>query len=320
MADREDMVRRPVLLVGQPLLAPLLPLLEPHYEALPLWEERGRARLAEVEAVVWAGEFRLEQALVEAMPRLSLIACFSVGYDGVDVPLAGARGIAVTHGRDANAEDVADLAIGLVIAHRRGIVSGDAMVRGGTWTDGPKRITRSLGGATIGIVGLGGIGMGIARRAETMGMTVRWWGPREKPQAPWPRTPTLESLARESEILVVAARAEDANRHLVSRVVIDALGPQGLLVNVARGQLVDEDALIAALRDGRLGGAALDVYAQEPSPAARWADVPDTVLTPHGAGATDRAVTRMTQMLLANLEAHFAGEALPTPVPCPLAM
>ncbi|WP_336962242.1 NAD(P)-dependent oxidoreductase [Sphingobium aquiterrae] len=316
MAGREDGAVRPPVLVGQPLLAPLIPLLAAQgYDALPLWEERGKQRLAQAGALVWAGEARLEPALVEAMPRLALIACFTVGYDGVDVPAMRARGIAVTHGREANADDVADQAIGLIIAHRRGIVSGDRMVREGSWGVGNKRLTRSLGGAAIGIVGLGGIGMAIARRAQAMTMAVGWWGPRDKADAPFPRAPSLEALARDSEILVVAARAQDANRRLISHAIIDALGPEGLLVNVARGQLVDEDALIAALKEGRLGGAALDVFAQEPTPPARWADVPGTVLAPHGGGATDKAVGRMTQMLLANLAAHFAGEALPSPVP-----
>lgn len=305
---------RPVILVVQPLLAPLLPMLRERYDAVAWWEEGSADRLPQVEALVAAGEFRLDPAWLERMPRLKLIACFTVGYDGVDVGWARARGIAVTHARDANGEDVADLAIGLIIAHRRGIVSGDHMVRSGGWTDGPKRITRSLEGARIGIVGLGGIGMGVARRAEVMRMQVGWWGPRAKPDAPWPRANSLIDLARDSDIVVVATRVDAANTGMIDAAVMAALGPDGLLVNVSRGQVVDEDALIAALRSGALGGAALDVYVQEPTDPARWADVPGTVLTPHGAGATDVAVARMAEMLFANLAAHFAGEELPNPV------
>ncbi|MDX3900575.1 MAG: NAD(P)-dependent oxidoreductase [Sphingobium sp.] len=308
------MAGKPVVLVVQPLLAPLIPLLRERYDAIGWWEAESATRLDAVEAIVAAGEFRLDPAWLETMPRLTLIACFTVGYDGVDVGWARARGVALCHARDANGEDVADLAIGLILAHRRGIVSGDHMVRSGGWTEGPKRITRSLEGAALGIVGLGGIGMAVARRAEVMRMRVRWWGPRPKPDAPWPRADSLMALARDSEILVVAARADAGNVALIDAAVMAALGPEGLLVNVARGQVVDEDALIAALRDGVLGGAALDVYAREPTDPARWAGVPGTVLTPHGGGATDAAVARMTKMLLANLEAHFAGEPLPTPV------
>jgi phosphoglycerate dehydrogenase-like enzyme len=190
-------------------------------------------------------------------------------------------------------------------------VAGDAAVRGGGWRADAKTITRSLGGARLGIVGLGAIGEAVARRADAMRMPVTWWGPTPKPDAGRSHANSLLALAEASDILVVAARAHDSNRGLISAEVIAALGADGLLVNVARGQLVDEDALIAALRDGTLGGAALDVFATEPTPAARWDGVPDCVLTPHTAGATDAAVAEMGRQLLANLDAFFAGRDLP---------
>ncbi|MDB5737140.1 MAG: 2-hydroxyacid dehydrogenase [Sphingomonas bacterium] len=307
------MTDRPLILVAQPHLARLIPLLQQKYEALPLWEEAGKARIGYAQALVVAGEFTVDKALIEWMPKLGLIACFTVGYDGIDVPWATARGLAVSHAHDANDEDVADHAIGLIIGHIRKIVSGDRDLRAGGWTARAKTLTPSLGGKTIGIVGLGSIGEAIARRVEAMRMQVRWWGPNPKPGVAWPRDETLIDLAEASDILVVAARAHADNVGMISAEVIDALGAKGLLVNIARGQLIDEDALIAALQDGRLGGAALDVFAQEPTPADRWADVPNTTLTPHTAGATDEAVARMAAMLLANLGAFFAGEALPTP-------
>ena len=144
-------------------------------------------------------------------------------------------------------------------------------------------------------------------------MSVQWWAPRAK-DAAWPRADSLLDLARASDVLMVACRADESNRGLISAEIIEAVGPTGLLVNVARGQLVDEDAVIAALRDGRLGGAALDVFETEPTDAARWASVPNTVLTPHTAGATTEAVQGMLMLLLQNLSAHFAGEPLKTPV------
>jgi lactate dehydrogenase-like 2-hydroxyacid dehydrogenase len=174
-------------------------------------------------------------------------------------------------------------------------------------------ITPSLKGQRLGIVGLGSIGEAVARRAEAMRMPVRWWGPREK-TSPWTRSDSLLELARDSDILVVACKADESNRGLISRAVIEALGSQGLLVNVARGQLVDETALIAALKDGRLGQAALDVFEDEPTDPARWADVPNTVLTPHTGGATTEAVQGMLMLLIQNLRAAFAGEPLVTPV------
>lgn len=307
-------MRRPLLLVGQPLLAPVVPLLTQDYDVMTLWEQPDTAALAQVDAVIWAGEFALERALIDAMPRLSLIACFTVGYDGVDLTLAKARGIAVTHAGDANAQDVADHAIGLMIAHRRWIVGGDRHLRAGLWTIEAKTRTRSMGGAKLGIVGMGSIGIAAAERAQAMRMQVSWWGPRDKPALPWPRANSLEALARQSDILLVAARADESNRKMISAAIMETLGPDGLLVNVARGQLVDEEALIAALKSGRLGGAAIDVFDPEPTDPARWADVPNIVLTPHTGGATHEAVGQMAQMLIANLSAHFAGEPLPSRV------
>ena len=311
MTDRP--VPAPVIAVAQPHLGPLIPLLSGLYEPLPLWEEATLSRLGEVRAMITAGEFAIPRDLVEQMPALGLIACFTVGYDGIDVPWATARGLEVSHARDANDEDVADHAIGLILGHRRRIVEGDRRLRAGEWRADDKPLSRSLAGAKIGIVGLGSIGVAVARRAEVMRMQVGWWGPKPKPAAKWPRAESLVDLAKASDIVVVAARAHAGNVGMISAEVIEALGPKGLLVNVARGQIVDEDALIAALKDGRLGGAALDVYATEPTPVERWADVPNTVLTPHTAGATDIAVQRMAAMLMANLAAFFAGQPLPTP-------
>lgn len=302
------------MLLGQPLLAPLLPLLRAHYDVVALWEAPAPELLARVEAVVWAGEFPLERALMDAMPRLTLIACFTIGYDGVDLALARARGIAVAHGGNANAQDVADHAIGLMIAHRRWIVAGDRHLRAGSWTIEAKQRTHSMASARLGIVGMGAIGIAVAQRAQVMRMGVSWWGPRDKPDLPWPRAQSLAALANDNDILLISARADESNRGMVDTALLDAIGPDGLLVNVARGQLVDEGALIAALKDGRLGGAALDVFDPEPTDPARWADVPNVVLTPHTGGATHEAVAQMAQTLMANLAAHFAGEPLAAPV------
>jgi lactate dehydrogenase-like 2-hydroxyacid dehydrogenase len=301
--------------VGPPLRAPLLPLLRPAYDVMPLWEEPDGETLARVDAVVWAGEFPLERALLDRMPSVRLIACFTVGYDGVDLALARDRGIAVAHGGSANAEDVADHAIGLMISHRRWIVEGDRHLREGRWTIETKTRTHSMSSARLGIVGMGSIGIAAAERAQAMKMTVGWWGPRDKPGLGWPRADSLIALATDSDILLVACRADDSNRGLIDTAILDALGPQGLLVNVARGQLVQEDALIAALKTGRLGGAAIDVFDPEPTDPVRWRGVPNVILTPHIGGATHEAVARMTETLMGNLAAHFSGQPLPQPVP-----
>lgn len=308
------MTQRPALLIMQRHLAPLTAFLEGQYDVYRFWEGPPVEAAHDIRALVVAGEFPLDRHLVESLPNLQLIACFTSGYDGIDVVWCRARGLAVTHAPGVNHEDVADHAIGLVLAARRRIVAGDQALRAGGWTAESKLITPSLKDQKLGVVGLGAIGEAVARRGEALRMAVRWWGPRAKPAA-WPRADSLLDLARDSDVLVVACRADDDNIGLISREVIEALGPDGLLVNVARGQLVDEDALIAALKDGRLGQAALDVFEAEPTDASRWAGVPNTVLTPHTGGATTEAVQGMLMLLLQNLQAAFAGEPLKTPVP-----
>lgn len=308
------MSEKPALLIMQRHLAPLGLFLDGAYAVHRFWEGPPVEAAQAIRALVVAGEFPLDKALIESLPNLGLIACFTSGYDGIDVDWARGRGLEVTHAPAVNHEDVADHALGLILDARRQITLGDRSLRAGQWTPESKTITRSLNGARLGIVGLGLIGQALARRAEACRMEVAWWGPNEKPDAGWPRAESLEALAKRSDILAVCCRADESNRGLVSRPVLDALGPDGLLVNVARGQLVDEEALIAALREGRLGAAALDVFEQEPTPAARWADVPNTVLTPHTAGATNEAVQGMLALLMANLAAFFAGEPVKTPV------
>ena len=308
------MTDRPALLIMQRHLGLLTAFLESEWTVYRFWEGPPAEAQGQIRAMIVAGEFPLDKALIESLPALQLIACFTSGYDGIDVDWCRARGLPVSHAPGVNHEDVADHALGLILAARRQIVTGDRSLRAGGWTADSKLITPSLKGQRLGVVGLGSIGEAVARRGEAMRMAVRWWGPREKAAA-WPRAASLVELARDSDIMVVACKADDDNRGLVSREVIEALGPQGLLVNVARGQLVDEDALIAALRDGRLGQAALDVFEQEPTDAARWADVPNTVLTPHTGGATTEAVQGMLMLLIQNLRATFAGEPLVTPAP-----
>ena len=308
------MAQRPALLIMQRHLAPLTAFLETQYDVYRFWEGPPVEAAHDIRALVVAGEFPLDKPLIESLPNLQLIACFTSGYDRIDVAWCRARGLAVTHAPGVNHEDVADHALGLILAARRQIAAGDRALRAGGWTVDAKTITPSLNGQRLGVVGLGHIGEAVARRAEVLRMAVKWWGPRDKAAA-WPRAGSLLELARDSDILVVACKADDGNVGLISQEVIEALGPDGLLVNVARGQLVDEAALIAALKDGRLGQAALDVFEDEPTDPARLADAPKTVLPPHTGGATTEAVQGMLRLLMQNLEAAFAGEPLKTPVP-----
>lgn len=310
---------KPQVVLSHEMLLPLQPLLEDAYQVHRLWDYPDRLAFLrgpgkDVRAIVHAGEMVLPPDLLSEMPRLGLIACVSAGYDGVDVPWCRAHGLAVTHSVGVNAGDVADHAVGLVLAAWRGIAEGDRRVREGRWTSMDRMgARRGLRGRKAGIVGLGHIGEAVARRLEAFEVEVSWWGPRPK-EAQWPRVESLQALARDSDILVVCARPDASNRHMVDAGVIAALGPQGLLVNVSRGSLVDEDALIAALKDGRLGMAALDVFEAEPTSPERWRDTPHTVLTPHTAGATLDSLPAMVALTLESLRRYFRGEPLASPV------
>jgi lactate dehydrogenase-like 2-hydroxyacid dehydrogenase len=319
VAGMKDAPTQPVLLLSHEMLLPMQATFEPAYRVLRLWEFPDRLTFLEgpgreVQAIVHAGEVKLSNDLLSEMPRLGLIACVSVGYDGVDTAWCKSRGIAVTHSQGLNADDVADHAVGGFLAVWRAIVAGDRIVREGRWTHAERMRPRpGLNGRKAGIVGLGHIGQAIAKRIEPFGLSVAWWGPNDK-ETHWPKAASLLTLARDSDVLFVACRGDAANHHLINKAVIEAVGPRGCIVNVARGSVVEEDALIAALKDGTLGMAALDVFEQEPTPAARWADVPNTVLTPHTAGGTLESIPRMVGQTHENLRRFFHEEPLLSPV------
>jgi lactate dehydrogenase-like 2-hydroxyacid dehydrogenase len=314
-----DAARRTILM-SDPILKLMGEGLKDQYEVLQLWDFADLAALAAgpgqaIEAIVYAGETKLPPDFIDALSSLKLIACVSVGYDGVNVPRARARGVEVTHASFLNADDVADHAMGLTIAAWKGILAGHDHLMAGKWEAGERlRPFGSLTGKTLGVVGLGHIGEGVARRAEAFGMKVQWWAPRAK-DAAWPRAASLLALAQASDVLVVAARADESNRGSINREIIEAVGKRGLIVNVSRGWVIDEDELIAALKDRRLGMAALDVFAEEPTHSARWADVPNVVLTPHAAGSSAETVVRLRDQAVENMRRLFAGEPLLSPAP-----
>jgi hydroxypyruvate reductase len=311
-----DMDSRDSVALAHPDLAPLLQeAISARYRIVELASLSSKPGSHLVRAVIVDGGRPFDKSLYAVMPNLGLIACFNAGYDGVDIDWTRKHGIVVTHARDVNHEDVADFAVGQILNIYRKISAGSRWVRDGEWQSGRRLMTRSIAGLRLGIVGLGSIGHALARRADALRMVTSWWAPRDQPGVPWPRASSLIELARESDVLVVAASADERNRGLISASVLQALGPQSVLINVARGSLVDEDAVIDALRRGALGAAALDVYQDEPTSPKRWADVPHTFLSPHIAGVTDLAVTRMAALVRANLDAFFDGEPLPTPVP-----
>lgn len=306
---------KPTVLIAAAFMAAVERFLAPEYRVLHGWEPLDDGERASVRAIVAAGEAPLTPAFLDSLPNLGLIACMSVGYDGVPLDYCRERGLLVSHADHLNADDVADFAIGLTLAGVRGIGAGQDLLRAGGWTATARAPIRpSFATLQVGIVGLGAIGLATWRRLAPFGCRLAWWGPSEKAEAPAPRVADLLTLARESDVLIVCARAEPANRGLISAEVIEALGSRGLLVNVARGSLVDEAALVAALKDGRLGGAALDVFEEEPTDPARWADTPNALVTPHMGGGTFGGIGAMRVALLENLSLYFSGQPLKSPV------
>jgi hydroxypyruvate reductase len=305
----EVMSEKPAVLVHPPL-GMFEMQMTATYEAVHWPTDR-----TDISAAVTIGSVGLSNDMIAALPSLKTIVCFGVGVDGLDLAFCRARGVAVTNGRDINHEDVADVAIGLLIGAARRMFEGEKVLRAGAWTP-PLAVPpqRRLRGMKLGIVGMGAIGQAIAMRAAAFGMEIAWTGPRAKPDIAQRYEPDLLALASWADALAIAARGDASTERLIDARVIAALGENGILVNVSRGSVVDEDALIAALKAGKLAGAGLDVFAEEPTPAARWADVPHAVLTPHLGGGTREALFAGAINVMENLRRHFAGEALLTPL------
>lgn len=269
----------------------------------------------DIRAAVTIGHVGISNEMIDALPELRCIVCFGVGVDGIDLAYAKQRGVAITHGRDINHEDVADVAIGLMIARFRLFTEGERVLREGTWTP-PLAVPpqKRLRGSKIGVVGMGAIGAAIAHRAAAFGMEIKWYGPRAKPDVKYAYEPNLKALADWCDVLAIAARGDKTTENLINADIIKAVGANGVIVNISRGIVIDEDAMIAALKSGALGGAGLDVFVDEPTPVDRWKGVPNTTLTPHLGGATREALYEGSQNVLENLRRFHAGETLLTPL------
>jgi hydroxypyruvate reductase len=310
---------KPEILVASDIYPATLQTLDRTYPTHHLWQAADRAALLQtlrdrVRAIVTSGGAGANAALIAALPRAEIIACFGVGVDAIDLGAARARNIAVTNTPDVLTDDVADLAIGLIIDSARRISQGDRFVRAGRWLAGGLAHGSRLRGTKLGIVGLGRIGMATARRAEAFGMTIAYHGPRRKTDVAYPYVGDLKTLARDSDVLVLTLPGGAGTKHLVDAGVLAALGPKGTLVNVSRGAVVDEAALVAALQNGSLGAAALDVFQDEPNVPQPLLSMDNVVLQPHQASATHGTRAAMGQLVLDNLAAHFAGRPLLTPV------
>jgi len=253
-------------------------------------------------------------ALMDQLPRLEIIANFGVGYDSIDTAAAKARNVRVTNTPNVLNNAVAELAVGLMIALGRRIPQADQFVRQGRWPHGAYPFQSELNGKTLGILGLGRIGKEIATRAQAMKMRVVYHGRHQQPDEPYLYYDNLIAMARDIDWLMVIAPAAKGTDKIVSRAVLEALGPEGFLVNMARGSLVDEAALVELLQSRALGGAALDVFEKEPQVPAALLSLDNVVLSPHQGSATLQTRNKMGALVVANLDAHFAGEPLPSAV------
>ena len=308
---------KPVVLQICGLPPAMVATLQSEYDLRRLPDGDAGAWLAQhgagVHGLVTGGHLGVPDHLWDRLPNLRMVGINGVGYDRVDLARAKARGVQVSNTPGVLTEDVADLAIGLLIACLRGIPQSDRYVRDGRWGRDDWPLAVKVSRRRVGIVGMGRIGRAIARRLEGFDAVIAYTDIASL-DVPYAFHPDPVSLAAASEVLVVAASASPATRHLIGRAALDALGPRGALVNVARGSLVDEDALVAALQAGTLGRAALDVFADEPRVPEALRAMPQVVLTPHIASATAETRVAMADLVLGNLRAFFAGQALLTPV------
>jgi len=275
---------------------------------------------ARVRGLVTMGTVGASAGVIASLPALEIVACLGSGYEGVDRTAAAARGVVVTNSAGANADSVADVALGLLIASVRGFTQGRARIDSEGWkgnTAPRSPPAPGLLGLRVGIYGLGAIGACVARRVLACGSVVGYHGRRPHDEVDYRYFDTLTALADWASVLVVTVRAERENRHAVDASVLRALGREGHVVNVARGSVIDEAALIGALVDGSLAGAGLDVFEHEPDVPPALLALPNVVLTPHLGGATREAQAAMQAFVLRNLAAHFAGQPLPGAVPVP---
>lgn len=316
-------MKEPVLL-GAPLPLDFQEILTDSYELVgpifrePLAVALARQKLPPIRALVTMGSATTDRQMLDALPDLGIIVCYGSGYEGVDLEAAAARGIAVAHARGASAATVADFALGLMLAAVRNIASGDRYIRRGLWdlVDGHVLpLSPGMKGRKLGIFGLGAIGLEVARRGEALGMEIAYHNRQRRADVDFPYHQTLLSLAEWADILMICVRAGAPTRHAVGARELAALGPSGYLVNIARGSVVDQAALVRALDARKLAGAGLDVFENEPVVPAELLRHDNVVVTPHIAARSRDAQEAMRQLVLANLAAFFAGRELPTLVP-----
>jgi lactate dehydrogenase-like 2-hydroxyacid dehydrogenase len=321
--DKDINMKPELLVLAASPSADVMAQLERHFHCHHLWRQPCEAQpdwlagvAPGVRGVLTTGVIGIGPALLEQLPRLEIVAVNGIGVDAVALDVTRARGIFVTNTPGVLTEDVADLALTLLLAAARRLPALDRHVRSGAWERGmPLAPTRALRGKVCGVFGFGRIGQAVAARASAFGMRTMYFQPRVIEGAAVERCASLLELAQASDYLVVCAPGGAATRHAVNAEVLAALGPEGTLVNIARGSLVDQAALITALEEGTLGMAALDVFDNEPHVPAALRELDNTVLAPHVGSLTVETRHAMGQLVVDNLRAYFSGQPPLTPVP-----
>lgn len=319
--DMADELKGAGVLVTYPFFPYLIESLDRKFTTYKLWEsENQEAFLAQhahsIRGVACNGSDGIDAKLIDALPCLEIVATSSVGLDRVDLNKCRQRNIAVAHTPDVVTDGVADLAIALMLDTLRHISAADRYVRHGLWPlKGDYKLTSKLSGKRVGIVGLGRIGSAIAKRAEAFGCSIAYFSRSKKPDVPFSYCSNVVDLAVSSDILVVACSLTKETRSIINQSVLDALGKKGTLVNIGRGALVDEKELVKALVEGRLGGAGLDVFENEPNVPKELFSMENVVLLPHVGTATWETRMAMADLVVGNLESHFSKKPLLTPAP-----
>ncbi|PSS17926.1 Hydroxyphenylpyruvate reductase [Actinidia chinensis var. chinensis] len=309
--------------IGVLMMCPMAPYLEQELDRrfklfrfwnFPQKKEFLQENSTSIKAVVGNAHAGADAELIDLLPGLEIVANSGVGLDKIDLEKCREKGIRVSSTPDVLTEDVADLVIGLILATLRRICESDRYVRNGLWKKGAFKLTSKFSGKSVGIIGLGRIGLAIAKRAEAFGCPISYYSRSQKRDSKYRYFPSVVELASNCNILVVACPLTDETHHIINCQVIDALGPKGVLINIGRGPHVDEPELVSALQEGRLGGAGLDVFENEPEVPEKLFGLGNVVLTPHVGPATIETRMAMADLVIGNLESHFLNKPLLTPV------
>lgn len=313
------MAKPALLVMGNQILPKEMETLELHFDVIKLWKERDpeavlQERKDDIVAIASVYFVPVSKSLIDALPNLKIISQFAVGYDNIDLIAAKERGVRVTNTPDVLTDDTADIALSLLLALSRRICEGDMFVRVGKWLNGAMPLGNSLKGKVAGIVGMGRIGEAIASRCTAFGLEVVYQGPRKKDGILYRYEADLHKLAEVSDYLILACPGGASTHHMVGSSVFEALGSEGFLINISRGSVVVEEDLITALKEKKIAGAGMDVFAHEPHVPEELVKMDNVVLLPHIGSATIETRTQMGQLVVKNLLAHFAGLPLLTPV------